>query len=119
MSKSPLEMEKIDESRGPQKVHPSFPKVYIRLWVELIDIRITKFFFQINLVGEMQLMDTNASRPVDSNIIQQLPVSRGAQVNFNRLSPNMYYYWSLPRDFLGERVCILTCLLISHVDSQI
>ncbi|XP_076086554.1 basement membrane-specific heparan sulfate proteoglycan core protein-like isoform X4 [Mytilus galloprovincialis] len=60
---------------------------------------------QINLVGEMKLLDTNSSRTVETAYVQQLPSLRGAQVpRFDRLSPNMYYYWSLPSEFLSERL---------------
>ena len=60
---------------------------------------------QINLIGEMSLIDTNASKAVDQIYVQQIPSLRGAQVSsFNRLPRNMHYYWSLPREFLSERL---------------
>ena len=62
----------------------------------------------------MSLIDTNASKAVDQIYVQQIPSLRGAQVSsFNRLPRNMYYYWSLPREFLSERVSGRTFIQIA------
>jgi hypothetical protein len=94
------------------------------IWLDDFDYNLTtvifKFLcgFQINLIGEMSLIDTNASKAVDQIYVQQIPSLRGAQVSsFNRLPRNMHYYWSLPREFLSERVSgrifiQITCLLL-------
>nr|XP_022341960.1 basement membrane-specific heparan sulfate proteoglycan core protein-like isoform X4 [Crassostrea virginica] len=68
------------------------------------DLQITK----IDLVGELTMVNVNTSLPIDQRYVEYLPsgdYSGFYQVGDGlRLVPPGIYYWSLPGEFLGERL---------------
>ena len=58
------------------------------------------------------MVDVNTSQPIDFRYVEKLP-SGGTYSGFYqvgdglRLIPLGIYYWSLPREFLGDRVSCL------------
>ena len=74
---------------------------------------------QIDLVGELTMVNVNTSLPIDQRYVEYLPsgdYSGFYQVGDGlRLVPPGIYYWSLPGEFLGERVNILAWCTISEI----
>lgn len=74
---------------------------------------------QIDLVGELTMVNVNTSLPIDQRYVEYLPsgdYSGFYQVGDGlRLVPPGIYYWSLPGEFLGERVNILAWCTFSEI----
>ncbi|XP_056009495.1 basement membrane-specific heparan sulfate proteoglycan core protein-like isoform X3 [Ostrea edulis] len=68
------------------------------------DLQISK----IDLVGELKMVNLNSSLPIDERYVEYLPTGEYGgfyQVGDGlRLVPPGIYYWSLPGEFLGERL---------------
>ncbi|KAL3861185.1 hypothetical protein ACJMK2_007245 [Sinanodonta woodiana] len=60
---------------------------------------------RISLVSPLQLVDRNSPQKVEQAFIEFLPSTREYQVqDVFKVLPAADYYWSLPREFLGERL---------------
>lgn len=84
--------------------------------VDVLDKCIERFdvwLLQIDLVGELKMVNLNSSLPIDERYVEYLPTGEYGgfyQVGDGlRLVPPGIYYWSLPGEFLGERVHSRIC----------
>ena len=60
---------------------------------------------QITLGSRMELVNRATLQPVEEGFIQYVPSSGDFVVrDFNRVLPSGSFYWSLPRQYLGNRV---------------
>ena len=73
---------------------------------------------QITLGSRLELVRRANLLPVEEGFIQYVPSSREFVVqDFNRAFPSGSYYWSLPRQYLGNRVS--GCFMLHRVGSMV
>jgi hypothetical protein len=65
--------------------------------------------FQITMGNRIELVRRANLLPAEAGLIQYIPTSGEFAVqDFNRVLPNGPYYWSLPAQYLGNRVGIVS-----------